>query len=837
MTRATLLSHRQGPGRVALLLLGGLLALELGVVPSARAQETSALTPPVPQSSTEVAYPASATGDAVVKLELVVEADGTVSTVVVVDGSEPFADQARRAALAWTFKPARRADRPVAARIRAQVAFRQPKPPAPLPSSPSTAMSAVAPSPATAATAGPSLAHNSDPETPLEVTVRGYRHEIGQTTLSAADVREMPGAFGDPFRAVEALPGVAPVVSGLPFFYIRGAPPNNNGYFVDGIRVPLLFHVGIGEGVIHPGLLDHVDLYSGAAPAAYGGFAGAIVAGQTREPATAPHGQANLRLFDAGGLVETPVGGDRGSVLVAGRYGYPGPVLGAITSSVKLGYWDYQTRTTWRLTEAGTLSLFAFGSHDYLATAGMTNDPSMPTQMVEQLASDFHRLDLRYDRALAAGRLRLAATLGYDAQGGAGGLDGAPPATLTDRSAALRLELDQRLSPSARFRGGLEGRVDQYGFEQGTLLPNQAGAVATPVPATADPPPTNLTSAAHVDVVWHVAPRVEIVPGVRVGIFDSRRASTPVGEPARTTVPALDPRLSARVTITPRLASITTAGISHQYPALRAGALPGLILSAPGFPSGDTHLQRVVQASQGVELSLPADFTLTANGFVSWWSGLTDVTGLCIQVMPPTTPPPTDPNANPPPDPYVCPDDQPVHGHAYGLEVLVRRPLTKRLAGWLSYTLSRSTREAHFATLAGGTAAAYVVSPFDRTHVVNAVIGYDLGRGWRAGGRFVYYTATPYSQLSGNVPIPPYNGYRGPSFFRLDVRIEKRWSLGKDRSIALVLEGLNVTLSKEVTPLALDCMGTMTNQGGTTQCTPGQFGPLTIPSIGVEAFF
>src|SRR5450631_578788 len=225
MTRATLLSHRKAPGPVATLLLGGLLALDLAVVPSAGAQETSGLTPPVPQSSTEVAYPEGATGDAVVELELVVEADGTVSTVVVVDGADPFADQARRAALTWTFTPARRAETPVPARIRAQVAFRQPKPPAPLPSSPSAATPSVAPSLPTAAAAGAGVAPTSTAETPLEVTVRGYRHEIGQTTLSAADVREMPGAFGDPFRAVEALPGVAPVVSGMPFFYIRGAPP------------------------------------------------------------------------------------------------------------------------------------------------------------------------------------------------------------------------------------------------------------------------------------------------------------------------------------------------------------------------------------------------------------------------------------------------------------------------------------------------------------------------------------------------------------------------------------------------------------------------------------
>jgi hypothetical protein len=798
---------------------------------SALAQDASVVTPPVAQTSTDVPYPAGATGEAVVDLELVVESDGSVSSATVIDGVEPFADEARRAALAWTFAPARRGGAAVAVKIRARVEFHQPKPTAPPPTRAPMAPRPDAAPPTTTPPPAPTAQ-----ETPIEVTVRGHRPEIGQTTLSAADVREMPGAFGDPFRAIEALPGVTPLVSGIPFFYVRGAPPNNNGFFVDGVRVPFLFHVGIGEGVIHPALLDRVDFFPGAPPAAYGGFAGAIIAGQTRDPAALAHGQANVRLFDAGGLVESPFDGDRGSVLVAGRYGYPGPILSAVTSSVKLGYWDYQGRATWRLGARDTIGVFAFGSHDYLGTAPQRGD-TQSSQITEQIGSDFHRLDLRYDHALEGGRLRIAGTLGYDSQGGAGESDGAPPVTSTDRSAAVRVELDEKLSTSVRLRGGLDARIDAYGFNQGMAVANQAGAVQPPVPATADPPPTNLTAAAHLDVVWRVAPPVEIVPGLRVGVFDSKRPYAPAGDQARTTVPAFDPRLSARIAVTPKVASITTIGISHQYPALRVGPMPGLILTVPGFPFGDTQLQRAVQASQGVEVSLPAELTLTTTGFLSLTSGLTDLSAMCVQIMPPTTPAQTDPQAPPPNMPYVCPDDQPVDARAYGLELLVRRPLSRRLTGWLSYTLSHSTRGQHFVTLSGADAFANVTSEFDRTHILNAVLGYDLGRRWRAGVRFVFYTGTPYSDLSGNVPVPPYNDHRTPSYFRLDLRLEKRWSLGKDRSIAFVLEGLNVTLSREATTLGMRCMGDMTPQGGTTQCTYARLGPLTIPSIGVEAFF
>src|SRR5690349_14714067 len=89
----------------------------------AAAQPAPELTPPVAQSSTDVPYPEGAEGDAAVVLELVVEKDGSVSSATVVEGGEPFGEQARAAALTWRFEPAQRDGTPVAARVRARVEF------------------------------------------------------------------------------------------------------------------------------------------------------------------------------------------------------------------------------------------------------------------------------------------------------------------------------------------------------------------------------------------------------------------------------------------------------------------------------------------------------------------------------------------------------------------------------------------------------------------------------------------------------------------------------------------------------------------------------------------
>src|SRR5688572_27700537 len=90
----------------------------------------------------------------------------------------------------------------------------------------------------------PSMASADD-----EVVVRGRVREPSSTSLQREELRSLPGAFGDPFRALEALPGSAPLQSGTPYVILRGAPPGNTATLIDGIPVPLLFHLAIGPAV------------------------------------------------------------------------------------------------------------------------------------------------------------------------------------------------------------------------------------------------------------------------------------------------------------------------------------------------------------------------------------------------------------------------------------------------------------------------------------------------------------------------------------------------------------------------------------------------------------
>jgi hypothetical protein len=103
---------------------------------------------------------------------------------------------------------------------------------------------------------------------------------------------------------------------------------------------------------------------------------------------------------------------------------------------------------------------------------------------------------------------------------------------------------------------------------------------------------------------------------------------------------------------------------------------------------------------------------------------------------------------------------------------------------------------------------------------VNLALGYDLGRNWRAGTRVVFYTGMPMlPKNNGTIPdLRPEHPDRTDPFFRVDLRLEKRWNLSQTTWLAFVVEMLNATLSKE-------------------QIGEEMIGPITIPSLGVEAGF
>jgi len=649
----------------------------------------------------------------------------------------------------------------------------------------------------------PSVARADDPPPPTEVQVIAPHRDVGEVTVRREDTRDVPGTFGDPTRIAEVLPGVVPTASGLQAYFVRGAPPTSTGTFIDGVPVPVLYHVGFGPSVVHPGLLDHVDFYQGAPPAQYGRYVGGVLGATTLAPADHAHGEANLRLFDAGALGEAPLGDGKGSALVAARYGYPGLILPLFTSDTSLSYWDYQARATWNVGDRDRIGAFVFGSYDRLSQ--LVTPSSGPAYSQQELEDQFHRVDVRWDRSLGSrSSLRVGVTLGRD-------IVGNDAATAVDDIVRFRADLDTRLSPDLRLRAGADTQID--GLRPGPAPEGAAPSIAPLVPSR-----DTVMWGAHADVAWRINPRVELTPGLRADIYDARPVSGSPGSTTPTTTPVLEPRLAARVRLADGLTSVSTFGISHQLlgtPAQYPSTSPYI---QPGLQEG---MMSSVQASQGIEIALPASFSASVTGFLHDYSGLPDITWQCTSSAQNGCVTPT------------------VDGRAYGLEVLLRRSFAERFNLWISYTLSRSTRLARpFDAPASSSPTMNILSEYDRTHVVSAVTSYDFGHEWRAGVRIFAYSGRPYTPVVGTAWTVPYDTARLPGFFRLDVRLEKAWMIGEHDRIAVVLEGINVTLNKEAVDVSCrQPPGTVLQSGQTNPCSVDMLGPITIPSIGVEATF
>lgn len=741
---------------------------------------------PAAVSDTRVDYPPGASGDAQVVLELVIGVDGSVERVDVVTGDEPFASTARRAALAWKFRPAKRDDTAVRAKIRFQVVFTEPKPePEPEPAPGSTPEVPEAPEPMPAPKPAP-------PEA-IEVVVEGERADSSKR-MTRAEVRQLPGAFGDPFRAIEVLPGVTPIASGLPYFFVRGAPPGNVGYFFDDIPVPGLYHVAAGPAVIHPAFVDDVRLYSGAFPARYGRFAGAVVAGTAAPPQYRFRGEANLRLIDSGALVEAPFDDARGSVMVAGRYSYTAALVSLIAPEVEVAYWDYQGRVQYRLTDRDTVSVFGFGSYDFLRA----EDDDGELRDIYDVT--FHRYDLRYDRTLSSkSAVRLATTLAFDRTAAGQRVD------LVANRVRNRVHYTDQVSKRVKLQAGADVDIARYSIFLDRDGPDDG---AGGLPEELDPrplpglPPRQLPRLPNDETLEDLfSSRNEIVTGAwvegtlglgaGVTLTPGFRLDAYTGDGVTRLAP--EPRISARFQLNPRVALLHDLGIAHQPPSF-AIPVPGLNGRA------SRGLQRGVQTSAGTEIELGAEVTGTFTLFQTAMFGGTDPLSL-FQLQ----------RA----DPTVDNDEDRSIAHTYGLEVMLRRPLSERIGGFASYTLSRSTRSA---------GRLHGPSSFDRTHVVNLALAYELGRNWRAGWRGVFYSGIPaevaYPRAARRPP-------RTDPYYRLDLRLEKRWRLGQTGFWALVFEVLNATLNKETLDRSCYAYG----------CSDDDIGPITIPSIGLEASF
>jgi TonB family protein len=616
---------------------------------------------------------------------------------------------------------------------------------------------------------------------PYETIVEGAREELEVTkrTLRRQQFTSVPGTFGDPVRVIQTLPGLQRPPFGLGLLLVRGSNPDDTGIFLDGHSVPSLFHFLGGPSIFNADMLESIDLDPGGFPSRFGRHHGGVVALETRPTKSdGIHGAAKVDLIDSGGYVRAPIAKNV-SAAIAGRRSYidfilpfflPEPTAGSqrIVTPV---YYDYQGRVDWDLEKEGRLSVFAIGSSDKLHV--FQKDPDANTSANLDTAVGFFRVMGTYQRPLRGDmRLTLSPSWGIDSITFAGAqAEGAGPFTslsVKNKALSYRMRVHGKLRPSLALDTGLDLLSRVTTFE--ALVPVDDNLVENDGvdidPSQVFRGSQTLGLAGYVDAGIDITSRLKLIPGLRLDgyILDGH------------TRQSIDPRLVGRYKITPTFTGKAYVGRFSQPPQ------PEALDSRFGNPD--------IQIEHGYHFGLGYEWKPDRLWSIDSEIYYVDRRDVIVFT----------------PDVIMNPDGtfdainfrNSGRRASYGLEAIIKREISERAFGWLSYTFSRAKQtnrrgENWFAT------------SFDQPHVMNAVASFKPGAGFELGAKFQLASGRPDTKVIGatfDADCGCYDSvttgqrtHRIDTFMQLDVRVERTW-LFQLWSIGAYLDIINVTNRK-----------------------------------------
>ena len=783
------------------------------------AQET--ITPPKLIAATPAPYPAGASGAARVVLLVEVDLQGLPRNVSVVSQPQPLFDEAAlKVSDTLRFEPAKRGETPIAVRIQYAVNFTAPPAPPPLKSSEMSVnlegqlrergtrrklqgieiqagneaavtdaeghfelRGLTEETPVVIVIAAPGFRRYEREETiarhkkltveyrlqPLETsqfeaTVEGdrQRHEISETTIDRSEFQVIPGSQGDPLKVIEDLPGVArtsPIGGGL--LVIRGSDPGDSLVYLDGEPIPLLYHFGAISSTFNPDLLEAIDYIPGNFSTRYGDLIGGLVDVRQRKLREEPHGYANVNLLEASVLLESAIPEIPGlSFAIAGRRSYIDIILrgfvpkgGDIGLTVAPRYYDAQFRLDYKPPGGKhQFSLLALSSDDtlgLLVQRPLDQDPNLSGSIDAE--TGFQQIRLKHEWRSEKTSISTVAMyerlfISFVAGPSSFGVIG--------HDLFLRSTLSHEVSDTFGLGAGLDFANRRLGisavFRQSILF--REGDFNSQGPRPDDPyitvPPklfNRFSPGVWTELRWRPLPGLLLTPGLRADLY--RYSPSQPNETGTVT-----PRFTARYDFSESVAFKAGIGLYSQ------GARNGDSV----VPFGNPFIapEQAWQATLGTEIKPLRGFSLGVEGF---YKGLWD---LIVNT--------------PSGSPYTL--DNSGTGRVFGLEVLLRKELSERLFGWISYTLSRSDR-------IDRPGEPRRLFDFDQTHNLTTVVSYKIGAGWQAGARMRLISGNPDTPVIGSrylanfdVYLPiygPTNSQRLPLFHQLDVRIDKTWTFDK----------------------------------------------------------
>lgn len=582
------------------------------------------------------------------------------------------------------------------------------------------------------------------------------KRDESKKSLSQEEFLTLPGANGDPVKAVQNLPGVNRSSGFSSNVVIQGSAPQDTRYNIDEHEIPLVFHFGGLTSVIMPEAVKDVDYFSAGYGAEYSNALGGIVSLKTREPELEGRDSKGFFFIDtlkSGALYEKQID-DSSKILVSGRYSYIGFVLKqvlkdneSINLTVAPDFADFTSIYSKKLSNEENFKLVTVISRDtleFVFSEPLKQDPSLRGGFKNETL--FWRLIPQYRRKLdESSQYKVSLGVGQDSIMVELGKN---YFQLQSLPVSLRGEYEHKFSDHWISQWGIDTTWTDVKVDLRLPSPSGAGGVSNPISSSEVKSLDTRAQGVNLGLYWRnelkASDHWSYIPAIRYDDFSFTKEHL------------LAPRLTVRKQIDESLTLKFATGLYFQAPRPQE--------SAENFGNPDLKSSQAVHAALGFD----KDFRQQSKDGWQWSSGLfyRDFSKLVVSTSSLV-------NRGGTLVPEVYSNEG--KGFARGVETQVKynEGVWK---GWVSYTLSESRRS-------DPTRSNYLFE-YDQTHNLNLVAAYDYGNNWQFSGRFRYVTGNPFTPIRGSVfdsdndvYMPLRGGFyseRRTDFTQLDLRFDKK---------------------------------------------------------------
>jgi hypothetical protein len=595
---------------------------------------------------------------------------------------------------------------------------------------------------------------------------------VSTQRFSAEEIRRTPGVQEDVIRALAVLPGVGVTTAGRNDLVVRGGAPFENLFVVDNVEVPNVNHFGTQGSTGGPVSLIPIEFVKDAALSA-GGF-GVRYGDRTSSVTTIALREGNrerrattlnLSATGYGAIAEGPLPND-GSLLVSVRRSYLDLIFKAIGFPFIPTYTDITLKAIQRPSSRDELSFLLVGARDRINFTNTTADNRYDNSSILGSSQDQYIAGATWKRLLPNGVL--TTTLGrtwsrYDA---AQRDSSNPPQVIfgaksTEGETSLRTDLTMELSPRVELTTGVIGKFASA-LQYDITLPGQSRLDQNGVPRAlrVDTSFTTFRQATYAQTSIQVSDKLRLTLGGRADWYQFLRNTV-----------RLSPRGAVAFTVDDANTFTLAGGTYYQSPQ-------------PIWLVGDARNVstlkplRADQVVLGWQRLVRSDLKLQIEGYAKRYA---DYPGRVFRPRAVLQPTGFDNVTNDIPF-GLEPLTSGATGSVRGAEVL----LQKRLSEVPVYGLvSASYNRTRFRGLGGATS----IGAFDSPLVFNGLLGWRPNARWEFSGRVRSSAGLPTTPFTsdGRLDFARYNdGDRLPTFFALDVRIDRRFVFRKSQLVTYI---------------------------------------------------